>query len=498
MSTFDDRAAFADRLREIIANFRDNEQLIRDEYARSEGSSPPPAEILERPTRRFLIDEFLRALDWEPGDPASVLEEARLQGPSDNWLFLDYLGMDPKSHTPVLIFEAKKLGIEPPRAPHGKLLGSRDMSVVIAEAIDALRVGSTKSPVLAVWVEFLGDMYRYMKSLDEIGRVTLQRAVISAGRWMIIFEDPCGTFLGNKNDSGKIHCFTTFDEALAGSDDLFDLLHRQQLVDTLSLTLDVQEAVRVIPPDKIEQWFRANVVATSSNNGSFRRKYPTRAVYPALVVRSGGRWFAIVNLNRLVEEPKRKNDISGFLGDLEAAGLQLEEQLGRLFGIPIAPLPLGDFSGFPEARRTIDPLRAPVEPAPRSTAGRMVNVPARKIFAARSHHADATREFVVVVGSSRFYKTGGPWGPLCGYHCWRDARADAASEESSHEGFTADSFTEDGQDRHCAHAGMLGLRAERCRIKSLETHLCCRACVFEPECWADIDDQARLPCPPRS
>jgi hypothetical protein len=237
------------------------------------------------------------------------------------------------------------------------------------------------------------------------------------------------------------------------------------------------------------------LVATSESSGTRRASYPTRAVYPALIVRSGSRWFAIAALNakRPVEEPRSEDSIADFLKALDRAGTRLEEQVAALFGTAIEPSPLEDFPGFTQARRTTDPLRGPFEPTPGSTAEMAPAVPALKAFTTVSD--ERMCEFVVVVGTDRFYKTDRQRGPECPFHYWKAAREAAFAEKTHHEGFTTDSFTEDGQERHCAHAGMLSMRPDRCRIRAIETHVCCRVCVFESECWSENADRARIPCP---
>lgn len=489
--------AFAASLREIIDNFRRSEKNIRDEYARGPEKSHVPEEITERATRRFLVDEFLRALDWNPDDPANTVEEARTKHPSGEWLFLDYLGIDPKSRTPVVIFEAKKFDVEPPRAPRSGRQMSRDMSKQIADAIDALRRGDTSSALLAEWIDYLRAMHRYLQSMmDSEGRANLQRAVISSGGWMVIFEDPYATFVGRHPPEPElIHCFVGFEEILAGSDDIFELLHRERLVDTLPQALDVSETLKHIQADRIDRWFRGVVVATSESSGARRASYPTRAVYPALVVLCGRRWFAIADLyaRRPVEEPRSADSIADFIKVLNEAGASLEGRIAACFGTTIKPAPLKDFPGFTRPRRTKDPLRGPFEPTPGSTADIGPAKTAQKEFIIAVD--EAAREFIVVVGTDWFYKTDQQQGPNCSFHLWKKARSAGFAEFSRHEGFTAVSFTEDGQDRHCAHSGLLGMRADRCRLLVIETHVCCRACVFRGECWSEEAEKPWSPCP---
>lgn len=96
--------AFAEQLRIGMQQFRRDEAHLRTQYATAEDVAPEsmPASMLERPTRRFLVDHFLRALDWNPDDPGQVIEEARAHSPSNDRLYFDYLGISPTVRAPVL------------------------------------------------------------------------------------------------------------------------------------------------------------------------------------------------------------------------------------------------------------------------------------------------------------------------------------------------------------------------------------------------------------
>ena len=50
---------------------------------------------------------MLRALDWNPDDPDQVVEEARSWDPEDERLYFDYLGVTPRTRSPVVLVEAK-------------------------------------------------------------------------------------------------------------------------------------------------------------------------------------------------------------------------------------------------------------------------------------------------------------------------------------------------------------------------------------------------------
>ncbi len=497
MTLLSDTASFAQKLRESFDEFRRVELLVREQYARDPDAAPSTSDLLERATRRFLIDGFLRALDWNPDDPSSVTEEARARTRSEDRLYFDYLGLQPQTRAPVLLFEAKGFDVALPRKARGPAVSAGEMSVLIADAVDAIKRGDRSLPVISAWAEFLRDMHTYIGSLDELGCGTLQRAVISAGGWIIVFREPLAVF---RNDCpanvDHIHCFISTDDILLRHKELYELLHRTRLVDTLPLTLKVAEALEMIPGAQVAECFRAVLVATSSSTGGRRQYYPTRAVYPALLVRTGDRWFSIVDYDHPLEEPKRTNRIDVFLADLEAYGAALEERLTRRYGRAFDPLPINMFPGFRHASDHRNPKLGSLAPVTGSTAGRLAaGKTERKTCVIHSGEPGAPAEFIVVTGTARFYKYDHQEGPECRFHYWKSARGEHAAAAQPHTGYVTDSFTEDGQDRHCAHDDLVKLRADRCHVQAVETHLCCQACLFAADCWAAPRDRERLPCP---
>lgn len=490
-------SAFAEKLRNGMREFRRVEALLRSQYAALEGgvAESMPLEMLERPTRRFLIDHFLRALDWDPDDATQIIEEARARSANKDRLYFDYLGVSPIARAPVLIVEAKGFDVSGPRRARGSDLDATGMKQLICEAILELKDGSRRrSGITAEWTEYLTDLQNYVSALDDFGKSTLRRVVISAGSWIVVFEEPVDFFAGaGKSDSEKVHCFPDGDAILLRHVELFEMLHRRRLVDSLPLVLEVADALEFLPPDKIGECYRAVFVATSSTTGAERRKYPTRSVYPAMLVSSGNRWFAIVNFDSSIEEPKGKERIAEFLKDLGQAGDDLEARLRARFGIPLLPLALNQFPGFPEEVSRQRSSIGEVLPLPGSTAARFTTNRGLT-FVVPSGEPGANAEFVVVTGQSWFYKSDLPNTPrLCGFHYWKHARNIGVNDGDAVHVCSASSFTADGQDRHCAHGDLRRVRTQRCHVLALDSHMCCHTCVFFSVCWTT--DSVRLPCP---
>jgi hypothetical protein len=494
LTLLSETAAFLHALRAFAVRFRQQESLIRQQYARAEGTTEPPKSVLERATRRFLIDNLLRALDWNPDDPTQMTEEARAISPGSDWLYFDYLGVNPATQAPVLLFEAKGFGVPMPRKPREEVPTPQDMTKLIADAIDAIKKG--KQPdVTADWAEFLGDLHAYIRSLDRLGRSTLRRAAITAGQWLIVFRDPVATF-GTQGLSNTEHidCFTSIEDLLERHAEVYGLLHRRRLIDTLPLTLTVAEALAMIPAQHVGDAFRAVLVATSPESGARRQQYPTRSVYPAILVKTGDRLFTIVDFQRAIEEPKGSERIDSFLAELAARGVALEETLARSYGRPLLPAPIEDFPGFPPPRVENELRIGALAPVAGSTAERQgTGGDEKRRLVVDSGERGAVSEYVVVTGTAWFYKADRPIGPACAYHFWKGARDVSAAGARPLTQYLVDSFTEDGQDRHCAHDHLVGLRASRCHVRPLETQMCCRSCLFFTDCWSS--EVHRMPCP---
>ncbi|WP_146122331.1 hypothetical protein [Burkholderia multivorans] len=135
--------------------------------------------LLERTTRRFLIDPVLKALGWDPDDRGQVAEEARSRSASGERFYFDYLGKT-ISQLPALIVEAKHFDAEPVRERQGPLASGREASRLISEALFQIRQGG-RSRLLAVWEEWLRSLRDYVLSLDAATRDSLRRVAMTAG-----------------------------------------------------------------------------------------------------------------------------------------------------------------------------------------------------------------------------------------------------------------------------------------------------------------------------
>lgn len=488
-------AEFGEKLSQAFQFFRSAEDEIRQQYVSDPAAKLSGLELddlLERPTRRFLIDNILSGLDWNPDDPTQISEEARSRI-NDERLYFDYIGLNPQTNTPVLLVEAKGYDVATARRPRGQNLDARAMADLISNALGILKSNDTKRTIISEWAAWLNDLRNYVLSLGDLGQKTLKRVVITAGRWIIIFDDPFEAFIksGAPSITG-IHCFVSIEEIIERHKDIFRLLYRQRLVNTLSLTMTKGEALEVLNPQKISDIYRGIVVATRDSGGN-RKIYPTRSVYPALIVLSENNLFAVTDYeDPVLEEPLIEEDFLEFANRIATRGEEFVIEILRLLGrIDLQPQPLDKFPGF-EIRKGKDVITDNVEQDSTEAIRRDVHKQ-KRLLVVPTEEPGGYKEFLIVTGEVWFYKLDQPSGKICNLHSWPKAKEQRVSAAAPHTGNSSTSYTQSGQSKHCAHEPLRRLRGQRCHVEVLETHLCCRACIFHSECWKA--DSHRLPCP---
>lgn len=494
MSAIAEIQRVARALADCFGAFSRQEQVLRAELSHAqEGTSPRASDLLERRTRRFLVDGILRAFGWDADDAAAVREEARSSSATGDPLYFDYLGFASDARTPVLIVEAKGADIDAPRPRSGAALSSLETAKLLANEIAIVKGSTGSSRITAAWRGYLGDLRTYVQSLDAAGRATLRRVVITTGKWLVVFDDPIETFVADGvPDTNRIHFFSSVGDIQAEVERIYLLLHRRCLVDDIPLTTSVADALRWMRSDHVDGYLRAVLVATTKS-GARRRAYPTRSIYPALAIETGGRVFVVVDYDtRAVEEKMDVDDIGYLVEAIQVKGTALESRMRSVIGAAATPKSLVAFAGLTTSPTdTLMRERVTVEAG--SSAARAGVDPQLKRLVDVTGEVGVDSEFVIVTGESWFYKFNEPLGPECTYHLWRTAKDGGVTSDLVPMSYTPESFTQDAQVRHCAHGDHRAVRDRRCQLDGIETHLCCRACVFEQVCWGS--DRSPLPCP---
>jgi hypothetical protein len=481
-------ADIAARVRQVFANFRTYEEAIRSQHLREEDYRE--RDLLERNTRRFIIDGLLQALDWDPGDPRSVVEEARSYRSDGERLYFDYLGVEPQNSLPVLLVEAKGVDAELPRRKRKGQGTSADVEELLATAINDIRTSGESKEVLSHWNDWLIDLREYVESLDALGRANLARVVITAGRWIVVLERPVATLLGPEAAIAQdIHCLDGVDEMVPPRSRLYSLLHRSWLVDTLPSTLKLVDAPRLLEANAVDQVYRGVLVSTSMVGPSLAQR-PNRTIHSALILETGDRLVGVIDSSKELAEPK--GNYTEFLAQLALHGADLERRLWDALGT--APRALADLSTFPGFKLPITISTSPVLPLPGSTAAKQSGSGPEKRYSRSVGGRNDAQDYLIATGSAYHYKLSGPSGEACDHHSFVHARTEASAFESPHVERDLVSFTVDLEPTHCANAMLHGRRAKRCQVVDVESNLCCRSCVFDRTCWCT---ETVLPCPPR-
>jgi hypothetical protein len=129
------------------------------------------------------------------------------------------------------------------------------------------------------------------------------------------------------------------------------------------LPREPREPLAALNPAAISQIFWA-VVAVTRESGGSRRKYPTRSIWPVVIILTSGRPFAIVDdAGAELEDPREPARIAEFIGTQSANGVAFEARLLQMLRREdLAPGSMNEFPGFPPGTRqpqgTPTPCRA--------------------------------------------------------------------------------------------------------------------------------------------
>jgi hypothetical protein len=486
------RIAPVSRLRNK-ARFKERLEQVFEAFKGRASPSGPPAFIgaefrdpLEHTTRRYLIDEMLAGLGWNLSRlTREMVEEARVQ--DDTTLFLDYLGVNPNNRAPLLIVEAKawaKPFVTPSEGASAKLGAKNSPSsweALIAAAVEHCKAGGEPhaSPVILEWVGWIHKLHQYVRAVHEQSGHKVKRVAITAGRWAIVFADPFATFVENSAVSTTtIHAFLDH-EVVERSDEIYDYLAQDILVDDPPEFLQPTQLSAYIAGVDAIALFRALWIARR-RDGAYFDSFPQINLYPAVIVqRRDGKLIPVVDPRRgRIPMSHRYEDISQHVAIIAQASdfllRAVNDELGTAFGASA----LTSFQGFPVATM----LNASA-----------VVAAASPIFIKASATAN---DFLLATGTSSHYLLPQPTLPLCSGHSWTDCHTLREHEPAAPivvRSFEPASFFTTTEPHHCAHRQVHHRRDPRCHILAFEEFLCCRACTFQQNCWTPAE-LGRLPC----
>ncbi|TYL89974.1 hypothetical protein FXB40_34155 [Bradyrhizobium rifense] len=475
-----DKARFKTTLHDVFEAFK----------SRSGGSGPPAfigaayRDPLEHTTRRYVIDDILAALGWDLGRlTREIVEEARAQG--DTTLFLDYLGVNPTTRAPLIIVEAKawaKPLVSPSfgGAAQQVLTSPSSHEALIAKAIEHCKAGGqpNQSPVILEWAQWLHKLHQYVTTLHRESGHVVQCLAITAGRWWVIFTDPYETFVARGNVTPANIRVIDERDAVARSDEIFDHLARQALINDPPDYIQPSQLSTYASPADIARLFHALWIARKRDGAHFDA-FPQINLYPAVVLeRRDGQLISIIDNRRpRIAVPHDYNDLTRHFQEVEASSVALLQTVNGELNTALSASSLSAFPGF----STLANSRVPAVASQTAT------------FLKASPKPD---EFLLVTGTNTHYCLPRPTVDPCAGHNWSDCltlRENKLSAPVVSRSFEPASFFTTLELHHCAHLGMHDRRERQCQIAPFEEFLCCRACVFQRTCW-QAAEQARLPC----
>jgi len=174
--------------------FRPRVAKVRAEYAKSPVGKPPPSvdESLEAHIRVYVVNALLTALNWrldakpEDGLPNLIPEAPIASEEKGTTRFLDYLGFERQTNSPLLIVETKR-----PSSVLPQLVTPFDSS----SDPEIISRGLAGEPLMGQWSEWLASLRDYVCSVHAKTRQTPRRVVLTNGKWLVLFLDPDDAFV---------------------------------------------------------------------------------------------------------------------------------------------------------------------------------------------------------------------------------------------------------------------------------------------------------------
>ena len=475
MSDVRDKARFKESLETLVKRFAENRGNLREHQTRSD-----------------IIDDVLTGLGWTLGQRGrDMWEEVAVKG--ETTLFLDYLGKDPRSETPLLIVEAKAEGkpvvslSASSVAGLGEKTANDDDATIVARAVDHLKNGGdvASSPVSREWAQWIEKLRDYISIVHARSGHRVKRVAITSGRWLVIFCDPVLAFLepGHAADSG-IHCFREGD-LVQQSDAIYGWLARSALVREPPERLRPAQLRAYVAGDHIAETFRALWVAYGTMGAHFD-VHPQITVYPALLLRRHDGLFITVMGDRTERFilPREDCRLAEHISDVTVCANALLQTVRAELETTFVPVGIERFPGF---GGTLEQLPALTVRPPMPQTGRT------PLIKPTPSHAN---EFLLVTGISSHYLGVQATVANCRFHDWKVCH-ELGQHKSDYpvvaRSVMPRSFFFSGEEHHCAHREVHDRRDARCHIDAFEEFLCCRVCTFQALCWP-ANEESRLPC----
>jgi hypothetical protein len=480
--------AFILELRKILGRYREifgpQVAAVRRTYASmpAGASSRPLDGCLEVHARVYAVNAVLAALNWrldstpDSGIPDLIPEVAVESLERGTTRFLDYLGLERDSNNPLVVVETKH--------PNSALPSLADSRVDVPTAIPEILSRGLRGVRLAGdWPTWLNDIRDYVRSVTARAQAP-RRVVITNGEWYVVFLDPTDAFLSEGPcDPDRIRTFE-LSAAERDCDELFGCLeHSAVLGETPPLIpAELPFHIAAVNIERVMHGLHVRYV----DQPRIYERFPVISVAPVVFLRTDlGSWLRIESPPTEYELPHEAGKLQAHLREVHAAATALLAEVNQKMGTNLAATPLSKHY----RDEVFEPFRGVTEITPDS--------------------------FLIATGVNTHYLLPEPTVPDCPHHDWRQSNAlGRATYPGPIERRTVSprSFFISSEPHHCAHRDVAASKEsqitpenrDRCGLRSwgkghafcevwrLDSHLCCRTCVFEEICTAT--DAFRLPC----
>jgi hypothetical protein len=440
-------------------------------------------QALEEHRREYVVDGVLEALNWRMGTsrddgPSNLVPEVSVRSAhTGRSIRMDYLGLDSNTECPLMIVETKS-----PRdgLPELKSGTASTYSGVFARALGGAELKGS-------WTTWLNKLADYVRSTTQRATAPV-RVVMTNGDWYVIFLNPGAVFAAvaiDDVDLSSIVVFESLEEFEARAADVFQHLeHSRVLGHTPPLRA---EELPFIAGDSAVARITHGLLLKYSTTARVFDSIPSIFVAPVIFIRfTVGAWFCVRAGPRDFAIPTKASELGDHLCEVEKAAKQLLEEVSYHLRCNLAPLPLATFY------------------AEELESG-----------ASRGVRERAAGVFELVTGEGTHYLKSAPSVRNCEWHSFGAAHKAGCSHSGAAillRSLEPRSFFVSDEQHHCAHSSvrnakgspvddvnrpLCGPRSSAsggafCEIWRFETHLCCRACVYEPVCTkAQV---LRLPC----
>lgn len=443
---------------------------IRNAYARDNPERSNIDAVLEAHNRKYRIDCFLAALNWEPDvtpekNPIhpNLIPEVPIRSKEKNTTrFLDYLGLERNTINPLIIVEAKRPNAQ---LPPTTFEVTSSYSQIISRGLSA-------GTLIGDWNGWLKDLRDYVGSVYKKSNRVPERVVLTNGDWWVLFLDPSDAFLENGTfDSTRIIVFENDSDIEKRYNEVFRYLEYQSVLRKID-SITPGELRFLVDPKDVDRAMHGLRLVYIEQQGLYKVS-PIIKVAPVIFLHSkNGIWLPPVEGSQIDHEiPHRKDLLDEHLKEVQ----QVAEKLFSRIGISLLPLPLLKHFEDENLFESINGVKEYEK-----------------------------NKFLIVTGDKTHYLLPEPSVLNCPHHEWKKSWDIGVSCKSPvyNPSINPRSYFISGDNHYCAHRDVgeskasqitplnkdrCGLRSGKlneafCEIWQFEQFLCCRACTFETVC----------------